>query len=189
VAEALNVDLLDRPRALASDTATVDDAARHALLAMEQRARMQCDAIVLLYANVPIRPPGLIDQALALWHRAGCDCVQSYAPVGKHHPWWMCRVDATDGTVHPWEGDVLNHGVYRRQDLPPVFVPDGGVLVVTRLALMLELGVAPGAHAFFGVDRRGIITEPGAVIDIDTELDAIVADTVLRQRLLVGSTP
>ena len=42
----------------------------------------------------------------------------------------MARVDPATGAV-PVGGDVLNHGVFRRQDLPPAFVPDGGVIVVT----------------------------------------------------------
>ena len=182
------MEAIERPDDLAGDHATVDDAARHALGAQNE----SYDTIVLLYGNVPVRPTGLIDRAINVMVQAGCDSVQSYARVGKHHPWWMCRVDEASGAVEPWEGDVMHHGVYRRQDLPPAHVPDGGVLIVSRAALMLEIaGVAPGPHAFLGKARRGIITDEGDVIDIDTEIDAIVADAVLRTRaqLLVGSAP
>jgi CMP-N-acetylneuraminic acid synthetase len=136
---------------------------------------------VILYANVPVRPRGLIDRALELLASSGCDSVQSYQPVGKHHPWWTARVDA-EGQVTAWEGEVLNHGVFRRQDLPPAYGPDGAVLAVTRRALMLEIpGVAAGPHAFFGRDRRGVINPEGSVVDIDTPLDLVVADVMLRQ--------
>ncbi|MCA9292707.1 MAG: acylneuraminate cytidylyltransferase family protein [Phycisphaerales bacterium] len=173
------VGVVDRPRKLATDDATVDDAARDMIAQTGHTARV----IVLLYANVPVRPANLIDRALGLCEHTRCDSVQSYARVGKHHPWWTCRVDEVSGTVAPWEGDVLNHGLYRRQDLPAAYVPDGGVLVVSRAALMLEVsGVAPGPHAFLGKDRRGIITNEGDVVDIDTEIDAIVAEAVLQKR-------
>ena len=175
------VRVIARPPELASDTARVDDAARHALGVIETESpefKKPDAAIVILYANVPVRPRGLVDAALAAL--PGADSVQSYQGVGKNHPWWTARLDSS-GEVRPWEGDILNHGVFRRQDLPPAYIPDGGVMVVTRRALMLEVpGVAAGPHAFFGKVRRGIVS-PGPVIDIDTRIDALVADAVLRE--------
>jgi CMP-N-acetylneuraminic acid synthetase len=178
--------LIERPVALATDTARIDDAARHAVECVESdslKAKLGDVApIVILYGNVPVRPAGLIDRAVALMLETGCDSVQSYAPVGKLHPWWMARVDAESGRVKPWEGEVLNHGVFRRQDLPPAFVPDGGVLVVSRRALFRQVpGVPEGPHAFFGKDRRGITTNEGEVVDIDSPTDLLVADAILRQ--------
>lgn len=173
--------VVHRPAILATDTARVDDAARHAVLELEPRitALRQPDArVVLLYANVPVRPAGLIDDALARM-TPDADSVQSYQGVGKFHPWWTCRLDA-DGAVSPWEGDALNHGVFRRQDLPPAFIPDGAVLVVTRRALMLEIpGVPEGPHAFFGKTRRGIVSS-GEVVDIDSPADVLAAEAILR---------
>jgi len=183
IARGLGVRVIDRPAALASDTARVDDAARHALERIAEtapEARGPGTPVVILYGNVPVRPAGLIDRAVELMVKTGCDCVQSYAPVGKHHPWWTARVGG-DGVVRPWEGEVLNHGVYRRQDLPPAYIPDGGVLVVSRRALVGEVpGVQPGPHAFMGVDRRGVVNAEGGVIDIDSSTDLLVADAVLR---------
>lgn len=174
-AESAGVRVVARPAPLADDRATVDDAARHAAAELGQAF----DAFVILYANVPVRPLGLVDRALELLAR-GCDSVQSYAPVGKHHPWWTARLDE-HGAVRPWEGDVLNHSVYRRQDLPPAYIPDGGIIAVTREALFLKVpGVQPGPHAFFGRDRRGVINPEGAVVDIDAPTDALVADALLR---------
>lgn len=180
IAHALSVDVHTRSTDLASDTATIDDAARQALAATDPDAAF--DTIVLLYANVPVRPPDLIDRAVNLLEAQHCDSVQSYAPVGKHHPWWTAKIDDA-GTVTPWQGDTLNHNVYRRQDLPPAHIPDGGVLAVSRPALTLQLqGIPPGPHAFLGNHRRGITTNEGDVIDIDTPLDLVIADTILRQR-------
>ena len=86
--------------------------------------------------------------------------MQSYADVGKHHPWWMVRL-GEGGRIEPYEPST----VYRRQDLPPLVLPDGGVIAVRRRSLFT---VTPGQpHAFLGADRRGIVSPPGAVIDID----------------------
>ncbi|MEO0630140.1 MAG: acylneuraminate cytidylyltransferase family protein [Planctomycetota bacterium] len=177
LARSMWCDVVERPAELASDTATVDAAARHAVDAV----RLDEGPLVLLYANVPVRPAGLIGDALGLLVRTGCDSVQSYERVGKHHPWWMTRLDDATGEVLPWQGEVLNHGVYRRQDLPPAYLPDGGVIALTRAALMLEIDGAPdGPHAFFGVDRRGVVSPEGSVIDIDAEADVQRAEVALR---------
>jgi CMP-N,N'-diacetyllegionaminic acid synthase len=185
LAERLGIIAIERPAPLASDVARVDDAARDALLALERRGTTlgPRDPILILYANVPIRPADLFDRAISMLTSTGCDSVQSYAPVGKYHPWWMARVDE-HGNVRPWEGDVLNHGVFRRQELPPCHVPDGGVIALTRQALMLEIpGVPEGPHAFFGKDRRGVINPEGAVIDIDAPHDLIAAERALYARM------
>lgn len=188
IAEREGVQVVKRPRRLAGDRATVDAAARHAVLELEalmQDRFTDREPIVILYGNVPVRPAGLIDAAVELMERTGCDSVQSYVPVGKYHPWWTAVVSEASegGQVRPWEGRVLNHGVFRRQDLPRAHIPDGGVLVVTRRALMLEIkGVQAGPHAFFGRDRRGIVNAEGSVVDIDAATDLLVADAVLRGR-------
>ncbi len=188
---------LERPPALASDTARVDDAAR---CAFEQAAKASRDVhpaspIAILYGNVPVRPPDLLDRALTLLRATRCDSAQSYASVGKHHPWWIARVEPisgprdkpTGGRVAPWEGDVLNHGVFRRQDLPPAFIPDGGIIALTHAALFHQIpGVPEGPHAFFGKDRRGVINQPGEVIDIDDRIDLLVAEAILRDRELAN---
>ena len=173
-----------RPEHLASDTATVDAAARHAVQAVRPELPWTTEPetpIVILYANVPVRPADLIDRAVAKLIESGCDSVQSYERVGKHHPWWMVRLDGQTGALSPWQGTQLNGGVYRRQDLPPVYLPDGGVIALSRRALMLEVdGAEPGPHAFFGADRRGIISPAGSVVDIDEEVDVGRAEAVLK---------
>jgi CMP-N-acetylneuraminic acid synthetase len=188
LARSLGTQTVTRPPELASNTATVDAAARHAVVELERAqgsGLLPSQPIVVLYANVPVRPDGLINRAVELLVERRADSVQSYAPVGKYHPWWMTRIDPTSGAVRPWEGDVLNHGVFRRQDLPPAYIPDGGIIVVTREALMLEIpGVPPGPHAFFGREdrRQGVINAEGAVIDIDTKFDMMVAEAMLSTR-------
>ena len=177
---ALGIDVVARPADLANDAARVDDAARHAARALG----IGDDAlIVILYANVPVRPTDLIDRCVTKCTETGADSVQSYAPVGKHHPYWTCRLAEDSAQVSPWEGDTLNGGVYRRQDLPEAFIPDGGCLVVTMKSLMSPL---QGPHGFLGADRRGVCTGEGEVIDIDSPIDLIVADAILRERSMAG---
>ncbi|MDF1809649.1 MAG: acylneuraminate cytidylyltransferase family protein [Phycisphaerales bacterium] len=177
-AQNLGCTVIDRPEELAHDTATIDNAARHAF----ESIGSPDVPIVILYANVPVRPDSLIDDAVSMLCDSKCDSVQSYTQVGKHHPWWTVRVDES-GEVQPWEGDVLYHNCFRRQDLPSALIPDGGVVALTPDALMCRVDAPSGPHCFLGNDRRGIITREGEVIDIDSRIDQIVAETILNEQM------
>ncbi len=176
IAASLGVDVVHRPHKLADDTATVDAAARQAVLAVDPKAVF--DTVVILYGNVPVRPADLTDRAVAKLRDSGCDSVQSVCPVGKHHPYWMKELNDDVMLQH------VPNRVYRRQDLPPLFELDGGMIAVTREALFTEVPDEP--HAFLGVDRRAVVTQTGDVVDIDEELDLIVAEAILRRR---GQSP
>ena len=149
-----------------TDTAPVESAVREALLDRDWQGD-GTPYIVILYGNVPIRPPGLIDQAVRKLRDTGCDSVQSMTPVGKHHPSWMQEIDGD--RVTPLEP---NHPC-RRQDLSPRYIPDGGVIAVTRDSLFSD--------PFLGSDRRAVITKPGEVVDIDNWVDHRVAEAILKE--------
>jgi CMP-N-acetylneuraminic acid synthetase len=134
------------------------------------------DILLLLYGNVPVRRPGLLDTAVSILVTTGCDSVQSFVPVGKYHPWWTYRMDR-DGQVE-FNDD---HKVYRRQELPALYVPDGAAIALRRDVLMESENRRDEPHAFFGADRRGIVQLPDATIDVDTELDLLVAEAMLRR--------
>ncbi len=171
VAQAAGAVVVMRPDHLASDHATVDSAVRHAI----DFTNDQAELVVILYGNIPVRPSGLIDEAIAKIISTGADSVQSYAPVGKHHPYWTMQLDSND-RVRQWEE---NH-VYRRQDLPEAYLPDGGVIVVRRSSLFTIDEAKP--HAFLGEDRRGIRTSHGSVVDVDDEIDFELARILLERQ-------
>jgi len=169
-AQTMGVEVVRRPAHLASDTATVDSAVRHAVDSLGD----QSPIIVILYANVPLRPDDLIDRAVRELIASKADSVQSYSDVGKHHPYWMVTLDDN----HRVKQHVPNT-VYRRQDLPKLFLPDGGVIAVRRESLFRVIEGQP--HAFLGDDRRGIISPYGSVIDVDTAADFALAQSMLHQ--------
>lgn len=169
----LGVEVITRPYEFAHDTATVDAAARHAVTSIIGNH----DQIVILYGNVPVRPTDLTERALTKLRATGCDSVQSVCPVGKYHPYWMKSLDGEgQDELQPYQ----DNAVYRRQDLPPLFQLDGGIIAVTRDSLFDLDPAAP--HAFLGEDRRAVTTAPGEVVDIDEPLDLLVADATLKLR-------
>ncbi len=176
-ARSMGVEVVRRTDETASDTATVDSAARQATQTTEQLYDTTYDAVVILYGNIPVRPADLTDRAVAKLIETKCDSVQSVYPVEKMHPYWMKKVGGAAGD------ELLMYqpnSIYRRQDLPPVYMLNGGVIAVTRDNLFK---VDPGQpHAFLGEDRRAIINEPEDVIDVDSKLDLRIAEAVLLER-------
>lgn len=170
-AASMGIEVVRRPAALASDCSTVDAAVRHAVAAIGSDHPI----IVILYANVPIRPADLIDRAVTMLIETGADSVQSYSEVGKHHPFWMVSLDPQQ-RVRAYVANTI----YRRQDLPPLLLPDGGVIAVTSRSLAKVVAGQP--HAFLGADRRGMISPPGSVVDVDTAADFAVAEAMLAAR-------
>ncbi len=178
-AESMAVPVVRRPADLATDTATVAAAVRHAVTAHD--ADGVARVIVILYANVPVRPAGLIDRAVGVLLDTGADSVQSYCAVGKHHPYWMVALDGLK-RVTPFHDNPVD----RRQDLPNLLIPDGGVIAVTRAGLMSAASDPAHPHAFLGADRRGVETAPGEVIDVDTPHDLVIAEALLDRAVAGG---
>ena len=176
LARRRGIEVIDRPPELATDTATVDAAARHAIEFWETRHRPRVDVIALLYGNVPVRAEGLIDRAVEHLAATGADSVRSVAPVTKQHPDW----------VHRLAGDRMSpfrpNNIYRRQDLEPLYYHDGAIAVVTRAALFGALDSPEDHQAFLGRDRRALIQRPEDAVDIDEPIDLYVAEAVLRAR-------
>jgi len=166
---------IDRPPALATDTATVDAAARHAVEVWEQRQGRNVDTVVLLYGNIPVRPVGLIDRAVNHLHRSNADSVRSVAPVSKQHPDWLHRL----------EGDRMvqyrTNSIYRRQDLQPLYYHDGAAVAVRRAALFDAVKVPDDFQAFLGQDRRAIVQPCDAVVDVDEPSDLLIAEALLNR--------
>ncbi len=172
-----NIESIDRPSALATADASVQDAMLHAMHTVEAAGDMRFDGFVVLYGNVPVRGDGVIDRAIELLGQSRCDSVRSFCPVGKWHPAWMSRLD----------GDVVHAlqpgSIHRRQDLPELFLHDGAVVAVSRQSLLRGEQFTNDPHAFFGLDRRGIRTEMGETVEIDHLRDLYWAEAVLRDRV------
>lgn len=175
-AAARGLDTIVRPASLATDDASVQDVLLHALDAHLAAGGPDVNAIATLYGNVPVRPAGAIDAAIALLASSGCDSVRSFCPVGKWHPAWMCTLDG-DRAAANQPGSI-----HRRQDLKPLFLHEGAVVVSSRTALEDGRANRADPHAFFGIDRRGIRTESTDTVEVDSRRDLLLAEAILRDR-------
>lgn len=175
IAQSNGFNVIPRPGHLATDDASVQDVLLHAMDEVEAGGVFHADAVVTLYGNVALRRPGVIDEAIELLRTTGCHSVRSFVPVGKWHPRWMSRIDAEHraGALH--EGSI-----HRRQDLEPLFLHDGAVVVSSRAAMERGRANRSDPHGFFGTDRRAVMCESSDTVEIDSRRDLLLADAILR---------
>jgi N-acylneuraminate cytidylyltransferase len=182
LARGHHFETIERPAELATATSATDPVLRHAVRTLfdgrnaDAASASWPHAVVMLYGNIPLRANHMIDRAIDLLLDSDADSVQTIAPVGKFHPFWM--FDRGD------DGRIRKHvpnNVFRRQDLPALFAPTGAVYVMRTSVLMAAEDQAD-PHAFLGADRRGLVTDPEDSVDIDTEKDLYIAEALLRSR-------
>ncbi len=171
---------LERPPELATADASVQDALLHAMDHVESNQNVHVDAVATLYGNVPIRRAGIVDEAVAMLERTHCDSVRSFCPVGKWHPAWMSSIDDDKAIPH------RAGSIHRRQDLEPLFLHDGAILVSSRGAMEAGRANRKDPHAFFGVDRRAVLTENTDTVEVDTRRDLLLAEAILREQMGEG---
>lgn len=158
-----------RPEYLATDTA---GSAAVALWHLEQEAAAgrHYDAVALLQPTSPIRRPQRWDEAFAIMTNPEVDAVIGVRPVHDHPFHTFARADS--GTLKRFlDASDLS---LRSQDLPPVHAVIGNLYLI-KTATLKE-------RATFFPDRTvGVICEaPDESLDIDTEDDWVVAETVAK---------
>lgn len=174
------LDVIERPAELATDTSATDPVLRHAVRTLQKNnsefriQNSEFHAVAMLYGNVPLRQNKMIDRCIEMLLATGCDSVQTIAPVGKMHPYWMFN-RAGDGRI----AKHVPNNIFRRQELPELFSPTGAVYVMRTEVLMAAEG-STDPHAFLGKDRRGLVVSPEDSVDIDTRRDLFIAEAVLR---------
>lgn len=166
---------IERPAELSGSTSRIDDAVRHAVEIMEAKGP-SIDYIVLLYANIPVRPEGVVDKAIDLMLESGSDSVLSISDVGKFHPYWLFQMDENQGIKK-----YIPNNIFRRQDLPPLYSIDGAVSVLKRDVVMNAAG-SDNPHAFWGNNIRGMVLHSHETIDIDSMRDFLLAESVLKEK-------
>lgn len=124
------------------------------------------DIVVVLQPTSPLRRSWHIDQAIELLLSTQADSVVGICKA-EHSPSVLRKV--VEGRVIPFltSTDTVDPGteVYRLN----------GALYVTWLSVMKERGLLLGA------DTRGYVMDPEYSVDIDTELDFLLAEALLRR--------
>lgn len=157
-----------RPAELATDTAGSQDVMLHAMYWADARG-VEYDKVCLLQPTSPLRTAGDVERCLAAY-TPDLDMVVSVVEASTN-PYYNCfEADETTGLLHISKGD----GLYvRRQDAPQAWEYSGAVYVINPSSLrLMPMGRFPR--------RKGVAMERERAIDLDTPLDWLVAETIMK---------
>lgn len=157
-----------RPAALATDSATTQDAIIHALDFYRDRG-IDYDTVVLLQPTSPLRTVEQIAGAMELY-RDGIDMVVSVREAATN-PYYNAFETDSEGYLHISKGE----GLYtRRQDAPKVWEYNGAIYVINSASLRrMPMGRFP---------RRVMFPMPAeSSVDLDTPLDWLTAESILKK--------
>ncbi len=160
-----------RPAELAKDEARSIDVVLHALDFMAQHDR-HFDYVVLLQPTSPLRDSGDIDKGIAYMFDRGADSVIGVCEV-DHNPIWSNTL-SEDRNMETFLPDQYNNA--RTQDLPVYYRINGAFY-------MIKTDIVTESSSFF-VKKNiyAYVMSQEHSVDIDTELDFILATSLLKLR-------
>ena len=155
--------IIDRPDELAGDYVTSAAVMRHAVEYLMGQD-VQFDFVILLQATNPLRPEGLLDEAINIIERGENDSLftvsRSEKKLGK----------IIDGRFAPWNYKFGQRG----QDLDPLYYENGLLYITKKELLQQEIVEGPTAFPL-------VVNHPFGDVDIDTEQDFHYAEYMISQ--------
>jgi N-acylneuraminate cytidylyltransferase len=159
IATAYGAEIIHRPAELATDEAPTVTALKHALGQMPD-----FDNVVLLQPTNPLRPEGLLADALKIFNDSQC---QSLFTVTRNHQKF--------GSIENDRFIPFNYRPGQRsQDLAPLYFENGLLYLTKAKQIMDEVIMTEDAFPM-------IVEHPYAAVDIDTQQDFDYAAFLMKQ--------
>ena len=161
-----------RPEHLSNDHASSFDVIKHAIvfLGLDQTNEL----IVLLQPTSPLRLVSELDTALEFFIAKNAKGIVSISET-EHSPMWSNTLPENGCMSNFIRPEVQGK---RSQDLPKFFRLNGSIYIYETLALLEQ------AKIFFDEHVYGFETSLETGVDIDTALDFLVAETIMKHRVI-----
>lgn len=163
-----------RPAELSSDTASVISAVQHTIKYLREHESYVPDAHVLIQLTSPFVQKEDIDAAIETFFRTGANSCVSVCEI-TDRPELMGRLEGERLT--PFMEDIPS---LRNQDRPELFRLNGAVYV-TKIEVVMEKGLI-----YDGSDCAAIVMPRERSVDIDTPLDFVIAETLMKKTATSG---
>lgn len=160
-----------RPRYLTKDATPMVPVVQHAVKKIEKLDGRRVDVVVLLQPTSPLRVASDIDTGVRKILKTKADSVVGVCQIEYlSHPRLIKRIKGN--RIYPYLKS--RKGSARRQALPVVYKLNAALYVVRRDTLMKK-------GTFYGKHVEAYIMDRERSIDIDTELDFLIAEALLKQ--------
>lgn len=171
VSEKFGAEVILRPTYLADDSSTTVDAIIHALNVLGESG-YKPQYILLLQCTSPLRKLIHIEESIEkfLINKENVDALVSVTKI-EHPPWWYKKIDKNGFIKDFIEYD--HKKLTRRQDFPEVYNTNGAIYLIKTDKLF-------ESRDFEAENTIAYVMDSLISIDIDTELDFILAETLLK---------
>ncbi|MCR5508344.1 MAG: UDP-2,4-diacetamido-2,4,6-trideoxy-beta-L-altropyranose hydrolase [Lachnospiraceae bacterium] len=163
------VEVIARPKELATDSVTLDPVIYHAVRYMEEKKGCRYDTVITMQCTSPTLKLATIKKALEFFEASEWDTVIS--AMNKPHLSWGLH----DGRITKNYEKRLNS-----QELPPNYLETGGFLI-TRRECVSETGRIGEKVNIFEIPED-------EAVDIDTYSDWVLCENILRRRKIMFRT-
>ena len=160
-----------RPADLSGDKSSHYDVVRHAIEWVRRDEGGLPEMVVLLQPTSPFRTHEDIDGLIDLMDNSGADSGFSVSSV-ESHPNYIYRLDEQGVATPLVEGRA---GYVRSQDLEPFFQENGACYAMRPKTLLERLSI-------IGPNSVGYVMPAERSVDIDTELDFVIAAALFEHR-------
>ena len=160
---------LRRPDALAEDTTASEPVILHALEEMQSRQNQGYDYLVLLQPTSPLRSSRHIDAAFEKLFNSDANALISVASYDNKV--LKSFLEDGNGYLHGIANDQFPF--MRRQDLPPVYMPNGAIYIIDVKAFLKDKKLFTSHTIPFEMDER-------SSVDVDTIDDVEIAKKYLN---------
>ncbi|NLG02370.1 MAG: acylneuraminate cytidylyltransferase [Clostridia bacterium] len=165
----MGVTVIARPKELATDRVTLDPVINHALLYMEAQKQVRYDIVITMQATSPTLKAETLEKAILFFEQSEFDTILS--ATNQPHLSWK----EVDGVITKNYEKRLNS-----QELPKNYVETGGFFI-TKRSCVSDAGRIG--------ERVNIFEIPSdESVDIDTEADWIVAESILKRKKILFRT-
>ena len=157
-----------RPAELSTDYAPTLDVILHAVSYFESHGK-EFHAVMVLQPTTPFRTSEVIDQALEIFFNSGSNSIVSIVDVGPNHPHRMYTLDEKKHMSPIISSD---DPMLARQKLPKFYIRSGDIYLISVEELKRT-------RTLIGEAPLGLILDADKTVNIDTEMDLALAETVL----------
>jgi len=156
-----------RPEILATDESKTRDVMAHCIEFFTAKNE-RYDAICLLQPTSPVRPEGIIDQAIEKFEESDCEVLFTMRLTPEHYnPYWSFKGINESDYLEPV---MPNNFASRRQNLPKCYHRDGAVYIFNVEMIM--------RNNYIDYSKSiGLLIENLPFINIDSQSDWLEAES------------
>ncbi len=162
-------EVLDRPKELATDTATTMSVLHHIIKTLQAQGYSP-DIVVLLQPTCPMRLPSDIDACIKKLIDTGADSIVTVKEIDEP-PHWMMQLSDGDRT-----NLFMKEQITRKQDIPKLYILNGAVYAIKTGVLLKQ------ERYVMGPDNRAVIMPRERSYDIDTAEDFELVEFLLQRQ-------